>query len=176
MRSWILVIGIVMHFLILAAYAKYTVKKNAFYFDDGNAVKVSVMEENSLTYELYLPKDGRVRVSTTLGDGSKDSFVVNLNKSEITLENYLQSPDSEKPNMKAQGEYLLVNKNFEDRTFKIRRFIFINKEKNSSILSSNGSFIVEYLNEKILVNNSSDSATEILYFTLDLHRRELTLI
>ena len=68
------------------------------------------MEDNSVTYELYLPKDGRVRVSTVLGNGSKDSFVLNLNGTQVTLENYIQTANSKVPRMKSEGKYFFNKK------------------------------------------------------------------
>ena len=121
-----ILIAVVLFTLWITLRANHVYKKGAFTFDDGNMMKVRLMEDNSLTYEIYLPNDWKVRVSTTLGNGSKDSFVLSLNKTEVILENYLQKVHSEEKNLKAEGEYLLISKNFEERIFKIRRFIYNN--------------------------------------------------
>ena len=136
-------------------------------------MKIRLTEDNSLTYELCLPKDGRVRVSTTLGNGSKDSFVVNLNKTEITLENYLQTANSMQPFLKTEGEYLLISRNFEERIFKIRRFIY-DEELANSIIPLNDRFVIEYINESAEKNASSNSQnSDILYLRVDINKKEL---
>ena len=78
-----LLIAIVSFALWITINANYAYKKGTFTFDDRNMMKVRLMEDNSITYELYLPNDWKVKVSTILGDGSNDSFVLGLNKTEI---------------------------------------------------------------------------------------------
>ena len=68
---------------------------------------------------------------------------------------------------------MLINKNFEERIFKIRRFIF-EKEQASSIIPIDGNFIIEYRNKDTYSEVSGYvSISEIIYFKLNLNKREL---
>ena len=120
---------------------------------------------------MYLPNDGDIKISTTLGNGLKDSFILKLNNFEVILENYFHDPSSNQLSLKTQGEYLLINKNFEERIFKIRRFIY-DKDHIVSILPLNGRFMIEYslIQSKNINNNHS---SEAIYLDLNVNKREL---
>ena len=153
--------------------AKYTYKMGTFSFDDGNMMKVRFIEDNSLTYEFYLPQDGTIRVSTVLGDGSKDSFVLSLNNTNVTLLNYIQTSSKDVPMLKDEGEYLLIQKDFKQRTFKIRKYIN-NSEVQNATIPINGRFIVEYINEaQNSINSVEIIESDIIYFAINQNTREL---
>ena len=131
------------------------------------------MEDNSLTYELYLPKDSRVRVSTVLGNGSKDSFVLSLNGTQVTLENYIQTANSDISSMKSEGEYILISKNMDEHTYKVRRFIY-DSDQIASILPLHGRFRIEYENQILQSLNSIQiGSSESIFLRMDAKRREL---
>lgn len=160
---------------VMLTHTEFTTKSNTFYFDDQNVLRVGIMDDNSLTYDLFLPNDSKVKISTTLGDGSKDSFVLSLNNTEIVLENYLQTPESSKSNLKTQGEYILLSKDFEQRRFKIRRFILQIPENGgelSPIIPLSGAFLIEYSNELLLKTNK-ETSSDVIYFTIDMQKRQL---
>ena len=136
-------------------------------------MKIRLMEDNSLTYELYLPNDGKFRIATTLGDGSKDYFVISLNKTEVTLENYIKAIDHVESSLKTEGEYILINKNLEERTFKIRKYIF-DKNSAKSIIPIEGKFQIEYQNEESKSSEPrNEKNIEVMNLGVSLNKREL---
>ena len=152
--------------------AKHTYKMGTFTFDDGNMMKVRLTEDNSLTYELLLPKDWTIRIGTILEDGLKDSFILSLNNTEVTLENYIQTTGSKAPTLKVEGEYLLIQKDFKQRIFSVRKFIYDSK-LNNVMIPINRKILIEYQNEVFPFENYNISEkSETIFFKINLNTRE----
>ena len=70
-------------------------------------------------------------------------------------------------------KYILIDKNFKDRVFKLKRYIYDEKVA-SSFIPINDRFTVEYINEENSELKSNDlQIAETLYFMSNVNKQQL---
>jgi len=90
----------------------------------------------------------------------------------VTLENYIQTTGSKAPTLKVEGEYLLIQKDFKQRIFSVRKFIYDSK-LNNVMIPINRKILIEYQNEVFPFENYNISEkSETIFFKINLNTRE----